>query len=71
MESEPTAGAWSGPIRSTYGLHYVWVDELEPERDATLDEVRLQLLRDLESRAKAESLRASIDSLRERYEVRL
>jgi hypothetical protein len=70
MESKPAAGAWSGPIRSTYGLHYVWVDELEPDRDATLEEVRLQLLRDLESRAKAASLRASIESLRERYEVR-
>ncbi len=68
--ANPAAGRWVGPVRSTYGLHYVWVDELEPERDATLEEVRLQLVRDLESRARAESLRESIAALRERYEVR-
>lgn len=70
QESKPVAGAWSGPIRSTYGLHYVWIDELELDRDATLDEVQLQLLRDLESRAKAQSLKTSIESLRQRYEVK-
>ncbi|GAB5450289.1 MAG: hypothetical protein Hals2KO_06170 [Halioglobus sp.] len=68
--AEPAAGAWSGPVRSTYGLHYVWVEAFVPDRDATLDEVRMQLQRDLESRAKAEALRDSIDKLRERYEVR-
>ncbi len=67
---EPAAGAWSGPVRSTYGLHYVWVEAFVPDRDATLEEVRMQLQRDLESRAKTEALRNSIDKLRERYEVR-
>ncbi len=69
QESNPTAGNWVGPVRSTYGLHYVWVDEMEADRDATLDEVRLQLLRDLESRAKALALRNSVDAMRENYEV--
>jgi hypothetical protein len=69
MDSDPKAGHWSGPVRSTYGLHYVWVSELEPERDATLEEVRLQLLRDLESRNKASALRESIDAMREDYEI--
>ena len=41
------------------------------DRDATLDEVRLQLLRDLESRAKALALRDSVDAMREHYEVKL
>ena len=68
-ESEPVAHAWTGPIRSTYGLHYVWVEAIEPEREATLDEVREQLLRDLESRARREALQASIEQLRENYEV--
>lgn len=67
--AQPEAGQWVGPVRSTYGLHYVWVSELEPERDATLDEVRLQLTRDLESRAKAAALRESIDAMRENYEI--
>ncbi len=67
--SEPRAQSWVGPIRSTYGLHYVWVSEVEAERDATLEEVRLQLVRDLESRAKLVALRDSQDALREQYEV--
>ena len=71
QQSKPSAGNWVGPVRSTYGLHYVWVDEMEADRDATLDEVRLQLLRDLESRAKALALRDSVDAMRENYEVKL
>jgi len=71
QETDPQPGTWRGPVRSTYGLHYVWVSEVEPDRDATLDEVRGQLLRDLESRARAAALKESIDALRENYEVRL
>lgn len=66
----PQPGNWYGPLRSTYGLHYVWVSELEPGRDATLEEVRAQLLRDLESRASAAALEEGIAALREQYEVR-
>jgi parvulin-like peptidyl-prolyl isomerase len=68
--ADPRPGQWMGPIRSTYGLHYVWLSELEPGRDATLDEVRPQLLRDLESRARAQALQESIDAMRKQYEVR-
>ncbi|MEH6593156.1 MAG: peptidylprolyl isomerase [Halioglobus sp.] len=68
-QGNPLPGQWTGPVRSTYGLHYVWVSALEAARDATLEEVRLQLLRDLESRARAEALQTAIDTLREDYEV--
>lgn len=66
----PQPGHWVGPVRSTYGLHYVWVAALEPAREATLDEVRLQLQRDLESRATDAALRESIAALRQHYEIR-
>jgi len=69
QEANPQVGQWLGPIRSTYGLHYVWVDAIEPERDATLDEVHGQMLRDLEMRARADALAAAIDTLRQDYEV--
>ena len=69
-QSDPQPGSWRGPLRSTYGLHYVWVSEVEPERDATLEEVRAQLQRDLESLASDAALRESIDKMRENYEVR-
>ena len=70
-EANPQVGQWLGPVRSTYGLHYVWVAEMEPERDATLAEVKGQLLRDLEMRAKADALASAIEKLRDDYEVRL
>lgn len=69
LAADPQAGRWAGPVRSTYGVHYVWVADMEPARDATLDEVRQQLQRDLESRAKEEALRESIAALREHYEI--
>lgn len=68
-EAGPVARQWLGPIRSTYGLHYVFVGDLEPSRDSTLDEVRPLLERDLESRARSEALQESIARLREQYEV--
>jgi parvulin-like peptidyl-prolyl isomerase len=67
--AKPQARSWVGPIRSTYGLHYVWVEEVEVGRDATLEEVRTQLLRDLESRAADKALQRSIEALRGLYEV--
>ena len=67
--ADPRPGTWVGPIRSTYGQHYVWVSEVEPGRDATLEEVRPQLMRDLESRASDAALQESIAALRQQYEV--
>lgn len=69
--ANPQPGHWVGPVRSTYGLHYVWVEAVEPARDATLEEVRTQLLRDLEFRARETALRDGISALRANYEVRL
>lgn len=70
QQLDPRPGGWVGPVRSTYGLHYVWVEALEPARDATLEEVRLQLQRDLESRATAAALQESIAAMRQHYEIR-
>ena len=67
--TDPQPGSWRGPVRSTYGFHYVWVEDVEPAREATLEEVRGLLQRDLEARARAEALEASIAAMRENYEV--
>ncbi len=68
-QAQPEVNQWVGPIRSTYGLHLVYVSELEASRDATLDEVRVQLDRDLRSVARSKALAESIDRLRQEYEV--
>lgn len=70
-QATPQTGHWLGPVRSTYGLHYVWVEAIEPARDATLDEVRGQILRDLELQAKSKALASAIEDLRKDYEVKL
>ena len=70
-EASPIAGEWRGPLRSTYGLHYVWVEAIEPERDATVDEVRGQLQRDLAMQKKRDALQAAVSKMREEYEVAL
>ncbi len=66
----PVSGHWLGPVQSTYGEHYVWIEEVEPAREAKLDEVRRQLLRDLQYAARDEALNKSIKAMRKRYEVR-
>ena len=71
QQLDPQPDRWVGPVRSTYGLHYVWVSAVEPAREATLDEVRQQLLRDLESRNKDTALRESISAMRQNYEIRV
>lgn len=68
---EPRPQQWLGPLRSAYGLHYVWVESVEPAREATLEEVRDQLLRDLQREKRDAALAAAIRAMREDYEVRL
>jgi hypothetical protein len=70
QQADPQSGRWVGPVRSTYGLHYVWINAVEPGREAVLEEVRLQLQRDLEARAKDTALRDSITAMRQNYEIR-
>jgi hypothetical protein len=48
----------------------VWINAVEPGREAALDEVRSQLQRDLEARAKETALRDSITAMRQNYEIR-
>ena len=42
LADAPT-GAWAGPVRSTYGLHLVWVRERFAPETPPLDAVRGQL----------------------------
>ncbi|HNP34844.1 MAG TPA: peptidylprolyl isomerase [Woeseiaceae bacterium] len=66
---ELPVGVWSGPVRSGYGLHLVRLDDLQAGRDATLDEVRMAVTRDLVAARKAEADEAFYDALRQQYEV--
>ena len=59
-----------GPISSVYGVHYVWLAEYLPERNARLDEVEDQLRRDLEYSANKQALQCAIKALRAEFDLR-
>ena len=63
------AGAWTGPVRSTYGLHLVRIDAREPGRMPSLDEVRTEVIRDWEGARRREANDAFYEALRDRYEI--
>ena len=62
--------SWQGPVRSGYGLHFVYIEEYLPAREPTLDEVRSSVLRDVLSDQSRQINEAFYDALRERYVVR-
>jgi hypothetical protein len=64
-------GSWVGPVPSAYGVHLVRVDAMTPAREATLDEVRDAVQRDLDADRRQQAEEAVFDLLRERYRVRL
>jgi parvulin-like peptidyl-prolyl isomerase len=58
-----------GPVRSSYGLHLVWVDERSPARVPPLAAVRSQVAHRLLAERGEERLRARLRTLRARYEI--
>ena len=71
MGESTATGVWIGPLRSAYGLHLVWLDDVTPARPAQLEEVREQLARDLAQQARTQALRAGVERLATQYEFRL
>ena len=69
-QSQTKTEQWLGPIPSAYGLHYVWITQFEPARDAQLWEVEQQLRHDLEYAAKKQTLQCAIAVLRKNYDVK-
>jgi len=68
---EVAPGAWTGPLRSGYGLHLVYVRERRPGRSPKLDEVRGALERDFVSDRRQRELESLYARLLERYDVRV
>lgn len=60
-------GAWSGPLRSVYGLHLVRVEQRIPAQAADFARVRDQAAYALLPEREAQTLRETLERLRERY----
>jgi hypothetical protein len=65
------AGAWSGPVSSSYGLHLVWVETHEAARETSLDSVRSQISHRLRAERRDASAREFLERLRQAYTVRV
>lgn len=62
-----TPGQWSGPLRSSYGLHLVLLRSRTPGGAATLAQVYDEVRRDWERDARQAARRAALAALRARY----
>ena len=69
--SSAPAGRWFGPVSSSYGRHLVRVDVREPQRAATLADVRDAVERDARSERAQGARDALYSRLRERYTIRI
>jgi len=62
-------GAWQGPVRSTQGLHLVWVETRQPERSASFDSVRSRVRAEYAAEQRQAHLAETLTALRAKYVV--
>ncbi len=67
LQVEP--GKWTGPVRSSYGLHLVYVGERIEGRDPELAEVRKEVEREWTAKRRRELKEETYKKLRQRYMV--
>ena len=65
------AGAWQGPLESAHGVHLVLVIGRTGPRVPALDEIRNRVAEDLLESRRRERNEAALQTLRERYEIRM
>jgi hypothetical protein len=61
---------WVGPIESVFGVHYVFIDAVEPARMLALEEVSLRIERDLVREAEEQLVADWVERAMTGYEVR-
>ncbi len=59
-------GSWFGPVRSSYGLHLIWIEERTDASVPSFDSVRAQVLHHMLRERSAERARERIATLRAR-----
>ena len=67
LQVEP--GGWAGPLRSSYGLHMVFVRERIAARDPELSEIRRAVEREWTAKRRKEVKEEVYRKLRERYTI--
>lgn len=69
--AQAPVGRWSGPIRSAYGAHLVWVESRVPGDLPPLDAVRGQLRERWLEAERARRYAATLQALKARYPLRI
>lgn len=62
---------WSGPVRSSYGLHLVWIEDTQSATTLPLAAVRNQVLHAVLRERGEQRLRTTLRALRAGYDVRI
>jgi len=62
---------WLGPVNSQYGVHLVWVTDVNLGAEIQFEDVRSELEYDLRMEARADALARGYAELRKNYEIRL
>jgi hypothetical protein len=68
---ELPVGAWQGPVRSGFGLHFVKIIQRVPGRAPTLDEARADVARDVEQDRRQRAADAFYARARADYDIRI
>jgi hypothetical protein len=63
LELEPEG--WRGPVRSSYGMHLVWIERRIEARDPDVAEARRELLATWRAAREREALRSALATLRD------
>ena len=63
------SGRWNGPIPSAFGWHLIYLDSLTPSRVLSLDEVRNEILQQLQYEDKDAAKEQFYTELLQQYEV--
>lgn len=65
----PPQGTWFGPVPSAYGYHLLYVEDIDPQRQRSLEEVKPKLAQIWREQQQREQLNNYIQELRQRYVV--
>ena len=66
---KPTLNQWTGPIKSSFGLHIIQVTERKTGRNPALDEVRDAVSREWSNEKRKTLQDVRFDELLKRYDV--
>jgi hypothetical protein len=62
-------GAWAGPVPSAFGIHLVFVEDVQPGRPLTLEEAEQDVRRDWENARRIETIDRLYERLAEQYTI--